>query len=192
MGFLKSVVRVVSAPVTVPLKVVSNGVSSISNAAGLNSVPILGNVINSASSILATPDDLARGKDISSNIQETIKAGATTGSVILLGPTGGAVVGAKLYGGDALNNAIGGAFGGKNGGILEAVGAGLGIPPGTLSQFLPSDSPTRYYNETGGGGGAIPIAPQVDYGTGQKTNLFPLLAVGGGAIAIFLLMRRRK
>jgi hypothetical protein len=190
MGFLKSVLKVAAAPLTIPAKVASNVVGSVSNATGLGSVPILGDVLHGASSVLSLADDARTGKDTSEGLKEAGKAALVAGAAIA---TGGiavpALIGASEYGGGSL---LGGAK--NNPGLAAALESGLGIPAGTLESFLPSSSkaPTQFSGGDSGGGGYVPTTQSVDYGVPQSGGgLFPILMIGGLGLAAVLVLKKK-
>ena len=184
MGFFKSVARIISAPVTVPLKVSSNIVKEVIDPI-THDIPIAGGLIDSAGKAMSLPDDIARNKD-AQRIQEGAAAAVATGAVAAAGITGGATVGILA----------GAGFGGggsllKQPGVMDGLLGSLGLPPGLLNQFLPQDAP-NLFPESFSGGGNIPTQQKIEYGVPAKSNLFPVLAIGGTAAVALILLARRK
>ncbi len=189
MGFFKSIVNVVAAPFTVPAKIASNVIDTVSNVTGLDGLPLVGNVLSGASSALSLGDSIRTGKDgdtIKSQAKDAVILGGTIISGGALAPV---VVAGATYGGDVLGSIVGKA----PPGLLETIGTGLGIPPGVLSSFLPSSSSKVGYSGGDSGGGYVPQEQAVQYGVGSpKMNLFPVIAIGGGLVILTLALRKRK
>lgn len=190
MGFFKSIASVVAAPFTVPAKIASNVIDQVAKTTGLDDIPVLGNVLSGASSALSLGDSVRTGKSsdqIKSEAKDAVILGATIISGGSLAPV---LVASATYGGDVLSGVVGK----TPPGLLETVGAGLGIPPGVLSSFLPSqNSRIPYSGGDSGGGGYVPATQAVEYGVeSAKPNIFPVVAVAGGLLVLTLALKKRR
>ncbi len=189
MRLLKKIASVAAAPFTVPAKVASNVISSVSNVTGLNDLPLVGDVLGGASSALSLGDSIRTGKD-SATIQSQAKDAVILGGTIVSGGALPAVVVAgATYGGDILSGVVGK----TPPGLLETIGEGLGIPPGVLSSFLPSKNTKIPYSGGDESGGYVPDTQAVQYGVAtDKPNIFPVVAIAGGLVILTLALKKRR